>query len=526
MLPAWTLDLIIRALLQVKESELSPFLLLPVVAALALFPITLAYVTVVQRALDVGVILRESLQYALARRGVVVLQSIVSLVVVVVVALWTGEVGLPARFAITATGVLVVLALGFGAERLAGWIDRRFFREANQAERSLADLASRISSVVGLKALVTTVEESIRQALHVPKVALFVREGNRFSNAGSTLETEHSSLISSLERSKGVLKEEDHRELQSLGSQIVVPVARNSELLAFLSLGARKAEAPYTRSDIALLQSVASQTALAIDNTRLTESIAAEVAEREVLTRELAIAREVQSRLFPQVHPQRAGLDYYGHCRPAREVGGDYYDYFELPHDGLGIAIGDVAGKGVPAALLMASLQAALRGQTVAGSASLPALFTNINRLIYATTPTNRYATFFYAQYNPQEGTLAYINAGHNAPILLRSSTGKQETIRLGVGGPPIGLLPACPFEEGTVQLCPGDVLALYTDGISEAMNEKDEEWGEDCLIAALAGLDGKPSAALVKHIFEAADRFANGAPQHDDMTFMVFRFA
>lgn len=155
-----------------------------------------------------------------------------------------------------------------------------------------------------------------------------------------------------------------------------------------------------------------------------------------------------------------AALTYAGYCRPARGVGGDYYDFLALSGGRLGLAIGDVSGKGVPAALLMASLQASVRGQSQAEAGRVAELMTNINRLVCDATPENRYATFFYAQFDPATLKLVYTNGGHNPPMLLRGGA----VLRLEAGGPPVGLFRLSPYVQ--VQLLPGDVLVLYTDGV------------------------------------------------------------
>src|SRR5262249_45696206 len=152
------------------------------------------------------------------------------------------------------------------------------------------------------------------------------------------------------------------------------------------------------------------QTGMALENTRLTQAVADEAAQRERLSRELEIAREVQQRLFPQSGPKIAGLEYAGKGRPASSVGGDYYDLVEMGTDRLGIAIGDISGKGIPAALLMASLQASLRGLAIANPPELSRLMANLNRLIYDTSPSNRYATFFYGVYDAKTRALMYVN--------------------------------------------------------------------------------------------------------------------
>ncbi len=189
--------------------------------------------------------------------------------------------------------------------------------------------------------------------------------------------------------------------LQTLGAQLLLPVSMNSRLLGVISLGAKKSEAPYSQGDLQLLSAVASQTGLALENAELTETIRKEIAQRERLDRELEIARDVQQHLFPQTLPRVEGLDFAGYCRPVEGVGGDYYDFVRLPYGCLGVAVGDVSGKGIAAALMMASLQASLRGQTIKPCETLSEMIQHINHLVYEASADNRYATFFYAQYDP-----------------------------------------------------------------------------------------------------------------------------
>jgi sigma-B regulation protein RsbU (phosphoserine phosphatase) len=240
------------------------------------------------------------------------------------------------------------------------------------------------------------------------------------------------------------------------------------------------------------------------------------------LNRDLEIAREVQERLFPQKLPEIAGLDYAGLCRPAEGVGGDYYDFLALPEGNLGVAVGDVSGKGIPAALLMASLQASLRGQAINGSADPAALMKNLNRLTYDATPSNRYATFFYAQYYSSERRLTYVNAGHNAPMLLRAAGGPVE--RLDTGGTVIGSFPSVVYEQGTLTLEPGDLLVAFTDGVSEAQNASDEEFGDERLLQTIERGRQVDAVELIRRIVASVDAFAAGAPQFDDLTLVVLR--
>jgi sigma-B regulation protein RsbU (phosphoserine phosphatase) len=264
------------------------------------------------------------------------------------------------------------------------------------------------------------------------------------------------------------------------------------------------------------------KTALALEVARLTTAIGRELAQRERLNRELEIAREVQEHLFPQRLPSVPGLDYCGRCRPAREVGGDYYDFLALPGGRLGIAIGDVSGKGIGAALMMASLEASLRALALV-THDLAEIMQRVNSLVHEASSASRFATLFYAEYDSGSRELSYVNAGHNPPVILRGSGAACKVFRLETGGPVVGLLKKC-YRRGSFSLEPGDMIVLFTDGVSESMNARDEEWGEDRLIEFAKTCQGLPASEAITKILAAAEEFAAGASQHDDMTLVVMR--
>jgi serine phosphatase RsbU (regulator of sigma subunit)/dihydrofolate reductase len=284
---------------------------------------------------------------------------------------------------------------------------------------------------------------------------------------------------------------------------------------------------------------------------KLIPTLAEEAVSRVKLEREIEIAREVQERLFPQMLPNISGVDIAAHCRPAQVVGGDYYDLISVRDrsvadaadasgkdistgsaittngcDRLGMAIGDISGKGVSAALLMASLHASLRSQTLNGAGDLGTKMSNVNRLLYEASDANRYATFFYGELDCESRRLRYVNGGHNPPALLRKQDGAWQVFRLADGGPVVGLLAGAAYQQQMLDLLPGDILLAFTDGISEAMNAADDEWGEDRMIAEAQAHSHLSAAELLQHLFRAADSFAAGAPQHDDMTLVVLRVA
>jgi sigma-B regulation protein RsbU (phosphoserine phosphatase) len=551
---AWTPGLLVTLyprLTSKSVAEVFPqWVILAALVPLVLFPLTLAYVIVVQKAMDVGVALRQGLQYALAKNGVLILQiAAVSAVISAAATLATNEgSNRPQKIAVIALGITAVLTIRRVGDRLRSWLDRRFFREAYDADRVLAELSEKVRTMVEPKSLLETVSARISETLHVPQVAVLLGGGVyrpayamgygdlpdvSFPPLAGTIKALQkqkeparvylNDRDSWLYRDTDVTDEERHK-LAQLGSELLLPLAVRDKLLGFISLGPKRSEEPYTGTDVRLLQSVAAQTGLALENANLMRAIAEEVAQRERLNREVEIAREVQERLFPQTLPPIAGLDYAGYCRPALGVGGDYYDFLALPQGQLGVAIGDVSGKGIAAALMMASLQASLRGEATRAPENLAAAVANINRLVYEASAENRYATFFYGQYNPETRTFDYVNAGHNPPMRFRCENRKWSVTRLDVGGTVVGLLPSFPYQQGAVTTAPGDILVAFTDGISEAMNSADEEWGEDRLLKTIESCDGLDARQILQRVFAAADAFVAGAKQHDDMTLVVLR--
>jgi serine phosphatase RsbU (regulator of sigma subunit)/catechol 2,3-dioxygenase-like lactoylglutathione lyase family enzyme len=242
-------------------------------------------------------------------------------------------------------------------------------------------------------------------------------------------------------------------------------------------------------------------------------------AERRA-AQEIEIARQVQARLFPQVHPDVKTLEYAGLCLQARQVGGDYFDFLDLGQQRLGLVIGDVSGKGIAAALLMANLQANLRSQS-ALILTQPELFLrSVNQLFYANTVESAYASLFFAEYDSESCCLRYANCGHLSGLILRSD---DHLYRLDSTAMLVGLFQnwECRFAE--FQLAPGDVLALYTDGITEAVNDRDEEFGEENLIEALRRHRDQPCQAAVASIANEVCARSPGN-QQDDITLIIAR--
>jgi serine phosphatase RsbU (regulator of sigma subunit) len=272
-----------------------------------------------------------------------------------------------------------------------------------------------------------------------------------------------------------------------------------------------------------VLRACADQFALMIENARLTDR----VVEQETLRRDIALASDVQRRLLPDMPPQSAFADFAASSVPARRIGGDYYDFVELHDRELGIALADVSGKGVAAALIMSVVQASLRIISSESGIAPPHLVARMNEFVYRSTPASKYATFFYAQLDERCRQLRYVNAGHNAPYLLRGSTAgsaSPEIEQLSVGGTVVGMFPAMAYEEATVELRPGDVLLVFTDGVPEAHNTEDEEFGDDRLQQLLRDTAHLPADEISARISAGMKDWIRDAEQYDDLTFIVMK--
>jgi serine phosphatase RsbU (regulator of sigma subunit) len=236
---------------------------------------------------------------------------------------------------------------------------------------------------------------------------------------------------------------------------------------------------------------------------------------------ELEIARQVQARLFPQRLPELASLEYAGACVQTRQVGGDYYDFLDLGQSRLCLVLGDIAGKGMAAALLMANLQANLRSQCATAVEQPEQLLRSVNRLFYDNTTDNAYATLFYSEFDDRTCRLRYANCGHLPGLVVQ----RDGTVnRLSSTATVLGLFPEWSCHTAEFELCPGDLFAIYTDGITEATNQRDEEFGEERLLDVMTRARHLSPNHIVTEVFEEVRRFSGGDQQRDDVTLIVAR--
>lgn len=371
-------------------------------------------------------------------------------------------------------------------------------------------------------------------------------------------------------------RERESATLRRIGARLLLQIKMKDQLVGILSLGAREGAREFSTKDQQMLMSVASQLAFVIENSKLV----ARLVEEEHLRRELELAAEVQRRLFPTHAPVSASLELSGFCRPARGVGGDYYDFLTFDLEQIGVAVADVAGKGISAALLMSIVQASLRSQALTNCASvrlegsIANLVSAMNRLLCRSTGEASYVTFFYAQFDERTRQLTYVNAGHNPPFLIRANqsnetadeaarplpkldaaacldllhpaappdsnaVGPEATspaaliapepsasacVKLTTGGPVIGLFESFFYEEEMIQLHSGDLLVAYTDGVTESLSPGGEEFGEERLRELLISAPHLSAEEMRDKVVRDVQHWSAGAAQHDDLTFVIFK--
>jgi sigma-B regulation protein RsbU (phosphoserine phosphatase) len=263
--------------------------------------------------------------------------------------------------------------------------------------------------------------------------------------------------------------------------------------------------------------------------TEYVQSLVKERVQKERLERELEIAREVQEQLFPRQAPQMGRMELTGMCLPARVVSGDYYDFLEFSGNRMGMAVGDICGKGISAALLMANLQAALRSNVIqffretspgapTPDGAVASVVKTLNDQICSYTSANKYSTFFYAVYDDANLSLTYCNAGHNPPLYFNHDGCR----RLSTGGTVVGIFPDAEYEQETVRLTGGDLLVAYTDGIVESVNEYGEEFGEERLVQLIEANRGSSAEDIQKAVLDRVLTWSYEEERDDDMTLIV----
>jgi phosphoserine phosphatase RsbU/P len=305
--------------------------------------------------------------------------------------------------------------------------------------------------------------------------------------------------------------------LQSQQFKVIIPMMIQEETRGMLVIGEKITRQPFVSDEISFLTTLSNLAMISIENARLFE----ETLEKQKIEEELNIARDIQQRLLPREFPDNEIVTVHGLNIPSRQVGGDYFDVIPLGDTHLAVTIADVSGKGVPASLLMSSLQAGLRN-LVTADADIPAMVGKINNFIHANTSFDKFITFFYAEIDLIKGEFCYVNAGHNPPYLVHADGSWQ---RLEAGGLILGMMPNMPYQSERIAFQKDDQIIMFTDGVSEAKSVSDEDFEEERLEAIIREYHHKSLPELLDKIVTDLKSFTKGAPQSDDITMVAVRY-
>jgi sigma-B regulation protein RsbU (phosphoserine phosphatase) len=298
-------------------------------------------------------------------------------------------------------------------------------------------------------------------------------------------------------------------------SGMVVPIISNERIIGVFSIESNKLDA-YDEEDLELLDAFASLAAISIERAREHQ----EILEKRKLEEELSIARGIQKTFLPKKHPEMPGFDISGINIPSEKVGGDYYDFISIIENQVGIAIGDVSGKGIPAALIMASFRASLIAE-IRNNYAIRSIMFKVNNLLFESTESDIYVTAVYGVLDTKNRIFTFTNAGHNAPIFRRADGRMEYLIE---GGVTLGTFENSKYEERPLSLSPGDVIVLYTDGVTEAKNEEEEEFGTKRLKRVINDSHKLRAAQIQENIYKAVKDFTGNLPQADDLTMIVIK--
>ena len=498
------------------------------VAALIVGPGTIAWAIVRYQFLDIGLIARRSLAY-----------SITTAIVVGGYLLVVVELGSAIRSVVgqdsQSLNILIVIVLLLFFQPIYNQVDdfvrKIFIRTRADYGQMVESFSREILAIFQADKLTATVADTLRREMFIEyaeisfpeKDGAFVLSVTGQARASFMLEPEISIFLLT-KRAPTFVEEFASRvergrlghELVVRGVQITVPLIRQDQLAGLLLLSAKVAGFRYNSEDLTFLNILANHILVAMENAELyTEAL-----EKQRLEEELAVAKQIQTGLLPKSLPPTRHFEFATYIEPSRQVGGDFYDFIHI-HDGrLGIVIADASGKGVPAALLIARMQAIIQSEAQLGK-GVDAIMTSVNLFISQSLSPDRFATCFYAELDDHKKTLYYCNAGHNYPLLVRKS---GQVIALETGGLLLGAFADARYESGRVEFFPGDIILLYTDGLTEMMDINEVEFGEQRLIERALEYRHHPVQAICSQIVKSVKQHGSGINEIDDMTLVVIK--
>jgi serine phosphatase RsbU (regulator of sigma subunit) len=483
-----------------------------------LIPLSFAAAILKYRLMNIDIIIKKTVVYGLLSGLLIVLYLIL---VGGIGTLLVRVAGVENQTMVVASTLVLALLFVPLRNRVQTLIDRNFFRQRYDYPQALRAIGTETVTATDLGAFLQFAAETLQQALQLRGIAIFMlRQSDYVATAkvgypdsilGTLRIADSTELRVLLDRPfaphRRQMAEADAAVLRRIEARLVVPVRTPTAVQGFLAIGEKLSDRELDLDDLDFLASAADQIAIGADRIRL---------QREEV--EFEQARDMQRTLLPRELPRVPGFDVAGAWEPARTVGGDYYDCLDLGGGQLAVCIGDVAGKGMPAALLMASLQAAVRA-SAERDVSPAALCDRVRRVVVSSLTGGRFVTFFVGILDAATRTLRYCNAGHNPPVLVRADGGTNALAR---GGPVFSrLFRNVSYEEESLPLAPGDRVVLFTDGMTEARNAAGEDLGEERLVELIAANRALGARELQHAVLDAVSAFARGRFE-DDVTMVV----
>lgn len=539
--------------------------------ALFAIPISFAYALLASKIFGIKFFLRKGLQYLLLSKGALFIEGVIIFLILYQIISHGGTALASSPMLVSGIsfglGILGVFTLNRVNRKLMPVIDRRFFREALDVRKLLMDLNEQLSELREREKILQLTASTVLKALHPLRVMFLLKEekakdfkcvlvqeheakqvphptvilksiapetdsSSRPEEIGTELRvtyglTSDDTIIHQLEQKKSYVtiypekldpEVEGDKRLLDLDCELLIAIQGSAGLVGIMALGGKLSEEPFSKEDRDLLTTVARQMGLSLENAELLE-----VAKREAeQSRDLEIARSVQQNLFPKQLPVVAGWEFAGICKPAKAVGGDYYDIFEVGTGKVVIALGDVSGKGLGASFLMSSVHATIRTRAESCIDEPLKLINELNQYLVSSTSASTFVTLFLGVIDLQSGLLRYVNCGHPPALIVRHEGAEiQKLIRTGLG---LGMMKSATFTQGEVKLNAQDSLVVYSDGITEAMNEKNEEYEEEKLIILLNESKELDGSNMMEAILKSVSEFIGLAEQSDDISIIVAR--
>jgi serine phosphatase RsbU (regulator of sigma subunit) len=507
---------------------------------LLIFPLSFAIAILRYRLWDIDILINRTLVYGALTA---VLAFIYFGSIVILEHLFRHVTNQGSDLAVVASTLAIAALFNPMRRRVQEFIDRRFYRSKYDTAKTLAAFSATLRDEVDLTRLTQRLESAIGETIQPAYVLTWLRTGSGFSlhlfeasgTAGGGLDVKPARVevapddpVVEFFRSAGDAVELDRldmdspalRRLKSSSVRIVLPLISQAQLIGWLSLGPRLSEQGYSADDRTLLARLAFQAAPAVRVAQLARQRQAETLERERMDHEMSVARIIQQTLLPKELPSLPGWQVAAYWQPARAVGGDFYDFMPLPDGRLAVVVADVADKGVPAAMIMASARVILRG-TARRILTPGAALALANDLLCPEIPDNMFITCLYAILDPASGRLQFANAGHNLPCRFS----RDAVTELRATGVPLGLLPGMHYEEHEATVQPGESILLYSDGLVEAHNPQGEMFGYERLYALLGRscLPGAPDP-IEGLLAELAEFTGSDWEQEDDVSMVTLR--